>query len=368
MVARNYFDKEKVLKDYTSWITKYEEILKQPEVVAEIARREEEIKELKKAQKLRREKGLELRDYKIKLRPPIPRSIAQAFIDITEKISGKPNFSGYPKTWKEEMEGRAMEFLVLYFDGYDITKNTSIFAYFSQIAHNGFLQALKVRQEEKTDDRYIIERDGTTESDGGVAFIGDIQRTVYEGEVNIDELHGDDYIEALPESTIYKIYELRGEGKNHDEIKKEVSFKPHTTYITKILKGEYFYYIWDELGKPEFKEITRASSLPREERIRWGGIFYEEYKKTNSSLKKIGKKYKRGTERIRHWMILYCQEKGIEFVPNNKKTPLSPSQIQEILDHPVYRGSQKELARKYNVSNPAISNIINRKDHGKKKD
>ena len=368
MAARNYFDKEKVLKDYTSWKQKYEEILKQPEVVAEIARREEEKKELKKARNLLREKGLELRDYKIKLRPPIPRSIAQSFIDITEKISGKPNFNGYPKAWKEEMEGRAMEFLVLYFDGYDITKNTSIFAYFSQIAHNGFLQALKVRQEEKTDDRYIIERDGTTESDGDVTFIGDIQRTVYEGEVNIDELRGDEYIEALPESTIYKIHELHNEGKALYEIKKEVSFKPHTTYLPKILKGEYFYYIWDELGKPEFKENPRANPLPREERIRWGGIFYEEYKKTNSSLKKIGKKYKRGAERIRHWMILYCQENGIEFVTNKQKSVLSPPQIQEVLDHPVYRGSQTELARKYNVSNTAIRNIINRKDHGKKKD
>ena len=247
-----FFDKEKVKSEFIIWKKKYDEKLKQPEVVAEIARLD-----------TGKKPNLELRDYKLKIRPRIPNIIAQSFIDIPASIACKDRFNRYNDEWKEGMMAAAMDSLILYFHGYDYTKGTSIFSYFITIAERAFFIYLRDRKKDlDIDTRARIEATPDEIDKHGSYNIGDTEESVYDLSPNPDDLNTIEYAESLPDDIIYKIHELRGEGCSYDTIIERLNLKKKIKWrntMSKILTGELFYYVFDDLGKPTYKKPRKTT-------------------------------------------------------------------------------------------------------------
>lgn len=77
--------------------------------------------------------------------PRIPEYIGECVYLICNKLSLKPQFSGY--TWRDEMISDGIENCIVAINNFDPAKSTNPFAYFTMIAWNAFLRRI---QREKT--------------------------------------------------------------------------------------------------------------------------------------------------------------------------------------------------------------------------
>lgn len=70
--------------------------------------------------------------------PPMPDYPAECFHKIAKKYSSRPNFSGY--TFKDDMIAEAVYLCLRYAHNFNLEKSNNAFSYFTQYAHNAFLQ------------------------------------------------------------------------------------------------------------------------------------------------------------------------------------------------------------------------------------
>jgi DNA-directed RNA polymerase specialized sigma subunit len=86
------------------------------------------------------------RSRREKTEPPrVPEYIGECIYLICNKLSLKPQFSGY--TWREEMISDGIENCIVAVNNFDPDKGTNPFAYFTMIAWNAFIRRI---QKEKT--------------------------------------------------------------------------------------------------------------------------------------------------------------------------------------------------------------------------
>lgn len=78
--------------------------------------------------------------YEDKNLPPIPRYVAQCFMLISDHLSQKPNFCGYP--FREDMVGDGIENCITACRKFDPSKSKNPFAYFTQICWFAFLRRI----------------------------------------------------------------------------------------------------------------------------------------------------------------------------------------------------------------------------------
>ena len=77
----------------------------------------------------------------------IPDYIGACILKICERLSTKPNFFGY--TYRDEMVSDGIENCIMAIRGFDPTKSTNPFAYFTQIAWNAFIRRIS-REKKQT--------------------------------------------------------------------------------------------------------------------------------------------------------------------------------------------------------------------------
>lgn len=70
----------------------------------------------------------------------IPNYIGACILKICDRLSTKPNFSGY--TYRDEMVSDGIENCVMAINGFDPAKSSNPFAYFTQIAWNAFIRRI----------------------------------------------------------------------------------------------------------------------------------------------------------------------------------------------------------------------------------
>lgn len=75
-----------------------------------------------------------------KPKPQIPKYIGECFIMICNKLSTKPNFINY--SYRDDMIADGIENCVSAVAGFDPSKSTNPFAYFTQIAWNAFIRRI----------------------------------------------------------------------------------------------------------------------------------------------------------------------------------------------------------------------------------
>lgn len=81
-----------------------------------------------------------------KVEPPrIPEYIGECVYLICNKLSLKPQFSGY--SWRDEMVSDGIENCIVAMDNFDPKKSTNPFAYFTMIAWNAFIR--RIQREKK---------------------------------------------------------------------------------------------------------------------------------------------------------------------------------------------------------------------------
>jgi len=81
-----------------------------------------------------------------KIEPPrIPEYIGECLYLICNKLSLKPQFSGY--TWRDEMISDGIENCIVAIDNFDPRKSNNPFAYFTMIAWNAFIR--RIQREKK---------------------------------------------------------------------------------------------------------------------------------------------------------------------------------------------------------------------------
>ena len=73
--------------------------------------------------------------------PAIPDYIGECFLKISTKLSNHPSFVNYPH--KDEMIGDGLENCFVYIDRFNPDKSKNPFAYFTQIAKNGYAKEYK---------------------------------------------------------------------------------------------------------------------------------------------------------------------------------------------------------------------------------
>jgi len=76
----------------------------------------------------------------------IPNYIGVCVLQICNRLSTKPNFSGY--TFKDEMVADAIENCISAINGFNPEKSQNPFAYFTQIAWNAFLRRIHSEKKE----------------------------------------------------------------------------------------------------------------------------------------------------------------------------------------------------------------------------
>ena len=77
--------------------------------------------------------------------PRIPEYIGECVYLICNKLSLKPQFSGY--TWRDEMISDGIENCIVAIDNFDPKKSDNPFAYFTMIAWNAFIR--RIQREKK---------------------------------------------------------------------------------------------------------------------------------------------------------------------------------------------------------------------------
>lgn len=77
--------------------------------------------------------------------PRIPEYIGECVYLICNKLSLKPQFSGY--TWRDEMISDGIENCIVAIDNFDPKKSDNPFAYFTMIAWNAFIR--RIQKEKK---------------------------------------------------------------------------------------------------------------------------------------------------------------------------------------------------------------------------
>jgi hypothetical protein len=77
--------------------------------------------------------------------PRIPEYIGECVYLICNKLSLKPQFSGY--TWRDEMVSDGIENCIVAMDNFDPKKSDNPFAYFTMIAWNAFIR--RIQKEKK---------------------------------------------------------------------------------------------------------------------------------------------------------------------------------------------------------------------------
>ena len=70
----------------------------------------------------------------------VPDYIGQCVMAICTKLSTKPNFSGY--SYRDEMIADGIENCIAAVNGFDPSKSSNPFAYFTQIAWNAFIRRI----------------------------------------------------------------------------------------------------------------------------------------------------------------------------------------------------------------------------------
>ena len=77
--------------------------------------------------------------------PRVPEYIGECLYLICNKLSLKPQFSGY--TWRDEMVSDGIENCIVAVDNFDPRKSDNPFAYFTMIAWNAFIR--RIQREKK---------------------------------------------------------------------------------------------------------------------------------------------------------------------------------------------------------------------------
>ncbi len=77
--------------------------------------------------------------------PRVSPYIGQAIFLIANRLSNKPNFSGY--SFKEEMIGDGIETCIMYLHNFNPEKSNNVFAYFTQIIKFAFIR--RIQKEKK---------------------------------------------------------------------------------------------------------------------------------------------------------------------------------------------------------------------------
>ena len=76
-----------------------------------------------------------------KQKPRVPNYIGECFVKIANHLAYKANFINY--TYREEMVLDGIENCITYLDNFDPAKSSNPFAYFTQIAKNGYAKEYK---------------------------------------------------------------------------------------------------------------------------------------------------------------------------------------------------------------------------------
>ena len=97
----------------------------------------------------------EANEAKGELAPQIPRYLAECFMQISNRLGTKSNFSGY--TFLEDMKGDALINCVKYCRNFN-PKYTNPFAYFTQYVKNAFIQRI-LKEKANLYSRYKIYQD-----------------------------------------------------------------------------------------------------------------------------------------------------------------------------------------------------------------
>jgi hypothetical protein len=84
-------------------------------------------------------------EKKKKTPPRIPEYLGECVYLICNKLSLKPQFSGY--TWRDEMISDGIENCIVAMDNFDPKKSDNPFAYFTMIAWNAFIR--RIQREKK---------------------------------------------------------------------------------------------------------------------------------------------------------------------------------------------------------------------------
>ena len=99
-------------------------------------------------------------------RPIIPRYIGKCFLDISEHLSMRPNFSNY--MYRQDMVMDAVENCVVYCHRFDPEKSKNPFSYFTQVCWYAFIRRIgKEKRQIEICDK-IISKSGFEEF-----FVGD---------------------------------------------------------------------------------------------------------------------------------------------------------------------------------------------------
>lgn len=72
--------------------------------------------------------------------PPIPRYVGECLVQISERLSYKPNFINYP--FREEMVSDGLENAVMAINNFNPDKTQNPFAYFTQVIYFAFIRRI----------------------------------------------------------------------------------------------------------------------------------------------------------------------------------------------------------------------------------
>lgn len=97
-----------------------------------------------------------------KSRPQIPNYIGDCILQISRRLSSKPNFAGY--SYKDEMISDGLENAIQALDNFDPTKSSNPFAYFTQIIWFAFLRRIDKEKKQLYIKHKVIENSIMTDS------------------------------------------------------------------------------------------------------------------------------------------------------------------------------------------------------------
>jgi len=95
-------------------------------------------------------------------RPPVPDFVAECMVKMSKRLSQKAGFVNY--SFREDMEGDALESCLRYIHNFDPSKSTNAFAYITQIIHNAFIRRIQKEQKQLYIKMKIVDDSGFTDS------------------------------------------------------------------------------------------------------------------------------------------------------------------------------------------------------------
>lgn len=90
--------------------------------------------------------------------PPIPNYLGKCFLDISEGLGRRPNFSNYP--FKDDMVLDGVENCIKALNNFDPEKGSNPFGYFSRIAWFAFLRRIAAEKKQLYIKYKVTERTG----------------------------------------------------------------------------------------------------------------------------------------------------------------------------------------------------------------